>query len=200
MLTIFAATRREVSTAKNDTVVFTLDAVDITELVPDTAVWWGCGDCHVDVELTAADCSRPAPTAQGRCVSCGAGSCARPERRRYLPSPPPEASAGSSVSGSTEQGEQRRGVEERVEADDAAVRDLDHLQRPGRVPPAFLRAVLAERGRTVRDRRQQPGPRQPIPQPSSHCRMLSFPRIHSGYGGIDRVASSASSAVSESRS
>ena len=43
-------------------------------------------------------------------------------------------------------------------------------------------------------------PRQPIPHPSSHCRMLSFPRIHSGYGGMDSVASSASSAVSESRS
>jgi len=29
--------------------------MDVTDLVPDTAVWWSCAGCAVDVELTAAD-------------------------------------------------------------------------------------------------------------------------------------------------
>ena len=29
--------------------------MDVTDPVPDTAVWWSCADCAVDVELTAAD-------------------------------------------------------------------------------------------------------------------------------------------------
>jgi hypothetical protein len=36
-------------------VSFTLCAVDVTTPVPDAAVWWGCSDCGVDVELPAAD-------------------------------------------------------------------------------------------------------------------------------------------------
>ena len=29
--------------------------MDVTDLVSDTAVWWSCAGCAVDVELTAAD-------------------------------------------------------------------------------------------------------------------------------------------------
>jgi hypothetical protein len=33
-------------------VSFSLGAMDVTRIAPDTAVWWSCTDCGVDVELT----------------------------------------------------------------------------------------------------------------------------------------------------
>jgi hypothetical protein len=44
---------------------FTLGGVDVTDPVSDTAVWWGCADCHVDVELTAADLQPTCPDCSG---------------------------------------------------------------------------------------------------------------------------------------
>jgi len=40
--------------------------MDVTDPVSDTAVWWACGDCAVDVELTAADAAGVLPT----CPDC----------------------------------------------------------------------------------------------------------------------------------
>jgi hypothetical protein len=39
--------------------------VDVTDPVSDIAVWWGCADCHVDVELTAADLRPTCPDCSG---------------------------------------------------------------------------------------------------------------------------------------
>ena len=47
---------------------FTLCAVDVTNSVPDTAVWWTCSDCGGEVELTGPDVERavlPCPDCAG---------------------------------------------------------------------------------------------------------------------------------------
>ena len=40
--------------------------MDVTHPAPETAVWWACSDCTVDVELTAADAAGFLPT----CPDC----------------------------------------------------------------------------------------------------------------------------------
>jgi STAS domain len=59
--------------------------------------------------------------------------------------------------GEAEEREQRLGVEERVQRDDLALRQLEHLERP-RLEPAARPAgpILPERGRPVGDGRDQP--------------------------------------------
>ena len=37
-----------------------------TDPASETAVWWGCADCHQDVELTAADATGCLPA----CPDC----------------------------------------------------------------------------------------------------------------------------------
>lgn len=50
-------------------VSFTLGAVDVTILVPDSAVWWSCFACDTDVELAVLESA-------GILVSCP--DCAGP--------------------------------------------------------------------------------------------------------------------------
>jgi hypothetical protein len=49
-------------------VSFTVGAMDLTTSIPDTAVWWSCAGCGVDVELPAAEIAgflQPCPDCPG---------------------------------------------------------------------------------------------------------------------------------------
>ena len=102
-----------------------------------------------------------------------------------------------------EQREQRLGAEEERELDDAAVLDLEHLQRPRVVALAGLaRLVLAERGRAVRGRRRDDARAAAADAgaepPGRGCRRGRCSQRSNG--GIDCVASSWISDVSASMS
>ena len=93
-------------------------------------------------------------------------------------------------------------IEEERELDDAAVGDLEHLQRPRVVAgPVWLGLYCPNAGEpfaaVVGMTRE---PRHSAPGPTHHAKMSSRPLSHRSYGGIDWVASSWIRAVSASMS
>ena len=199
----------ERSAAKNDTVVIYPGAMDVTDPAPRHRRLAELRRLH---RRRRADGSRHRRFAAGlprllrpaaRAVALGAarrmsgrGAGGRRHRtpaatrtrlgsRCLSPAAPPARGERQ-----PEQREQRRGVEERVEADDPAVGDLEHLQRPRVVAPPGRGRYWPNAGEPLATVGRSREPRSPSRGRGTSARMSSGPRSHSAYGGIDRVASS----------